>query len=80
VNEFELQVWGGTLTEKDHEVVRRAMQTVGAAELAHRPVGELSDGELCADIFDSARRFAPSPGVIRGGSDQHPISAIDSSP
>jgi ABC-type cobalamin/Fe3+-siderophores transport system ATPase subunit len=51
VNEFEPQVWAGMLTEKDHEVVRRAMQTVGAAELAHRPVGELSDGELCADIL-----------------------------
>jgi ABC-type cobalamin/Fe3+-siderophores transport system ATPase subunit len=80
VNGFEPQVWVGTLTEKDHEVVRCAMQTVGAAELAHRPVGELSDGELCADIFDSARRFALSPGVIRGRSDQQPISAIDSCP
>jgi ABC-type cobalamin/Fe3+-siderophores transport system ATPase subunit len=63
----------------NHEVVRWAMQTVGAAELAHRPVGELSDGELCNYIFDSAHRFAPSPGVIRG-SDQHPILAIDSCP
>jgi ABC-type cobalamin/Fe3+-siderophores transport system ATPase subunit len=60
VNGFEPQVWAGMLTEKDHEVIRWAVQTVGAAELAHRLVGELSDGELCADIFDSARRFAPS--------------------
>ena len=69
MNGFEPQVWAGMLTEKDHEVIRWAVQTVGAAELAHRPVGELSDGELCADIFDSARRFAPSPGGIRDRSD-----------
>jgi iron complex transport system ATP-binding protein len=33
------------LTEKDHEVIRWTMQTVGAAELGRRSVDELSDGE-----------------------------------
>jgi iron complex transport system ATP-binding protein len=37
--------WRGVLTRRDHEIVRRALEAVGALELAGRPVAELSDGE-----------------------------------
>jgi iron complex transport system ATP-binding protein len=37
--------WRGKLTSKDEEVVRWAINAVGATALAHRPVNELSDGE-----------------------------------
>ena len=37
--------WSGKLTEQDEAVVRRAIESVGAVALAHRPVSELSDGE-----------------------------------
>jgi iron complex transport system ATP-binding protein len=37
--------WTGQLTNKDHEVIRWAMNAVGAEEFAARNVVELSDGE-----------------------------------
>jgi iron complex transport system ATP-binding protein len=37
--------WRGTLTAADEAIVREAMTLAGAAELASRPIGELSDGE-----------------------------------
>lgn len=37
--------WSGTLTAKDHEAVRWALETVAAAEFSERNVAELSDGE-----------------------------------
>jgi iron complex transport system ATP-binding protein len=54
--------WAGTLKEKDHEVVRWAMQTVGAAELARRSVDELSDGERQKVMV--ARALAQEPQVM----------------
>jgi iron complex transport system ATP-binding protein len=54
--------WSGTLTDQDHDVVRRAMQTVGAEDLAHRPVGELSDGERQKVMV--ARALAQEPEVM----------------
>jgi iron complex transport system ATP-binding protein len=37
--------WRGRLTSRDHEIVRRSLDAVGALDLAARPVAELSDGE-----------------------------------
>ncbi len=37
--------WLGRLTEKDHEVIARALDAVKAHDLAERPVAELSDGQ-----------------------------------
>ncbi len=37
--------WRGQLTSKDEEIVRWAINAVGATTLARRPVNELSDGE-----------------------------------
>ncbi len=54
--------WAGTLTEQDHDVVRWAMQTVGAQDLVHRPVGELSDGERQKVMV--ARALAQEPEVM----------------
>lgn len=54
--------WAGTLTEQDHDVVRWATQTVGAEDLAHRPVGELSDGERQKVMV--ARALAQEPEVM----------------
>jgi iron complex transport system ATP-binding protein len=54
--------WAGNLTEQDHDVVRRAMQMVGAQDLAHRPVGELSDGERQKVMV--ARALAQEPEVM----------------
>jgi iron complex transport system ATP-binding protein len=54
--------WAGTLTEQDHDVVRWAIQTVGAQDLAHRPVGELSDGERQKVMV--ARSLAQEPEVM----------------
>jgi iron complex transport system ATP-binding protein len=54
--------WAGTLTEQDHDVVRWAMQTVGAQDLAHRPVGELSDGERQKVMV--ARALAQEPEIM----------------
>jgi iron complex transport system ATP-binding protein len=37
--------WSGRMTQRDLDVVRWAMDAVGASALAHRNLGELSDGE-----------------------------------
>lgn len=37
--------WGGKLSIEDHAVIMRVLDEVGAQMLAHRVVGELSDGE-----------------------------------
>jgi iron complex transport system ATP-binding protein len=50
------------LTDQDHDVVRRAMRTVGAEDLARRPVGELSDGERQKVMV--ARALAQEPEVM----------------
>ncbi len=37
--------WRGSLTARDHAVIRESLAAVGAEGLAHRPLSELSDGE-----------------------------------
>ena len=54
--------WAGTLTEHDHQVVKDSIETAGAAELAHRPVGELSDGEKQKVMV--ARALAQEPRLM----------------
>lgn len=54
--------WMGTLTAGDELVVRRAIAAVGAVELAHRQVHELSDGERQRVMI--ARALAQEPAVI----------------
>jgi iron complex transport system ATP-binding protein len=50
------------LTDQDHDMVRWAIQTVGAQDLAHRPVGELSDGERQKVMV--ARALAQEPEIM----------------
>lgn len=54
--------WSGRLTKADAEIVRWAMETVGAAQLAGRRVGELSDGERQKVMI--ARALAQEPAVM----------------
>lgn len=54
--------WRGRLREQDEEVVRHALTTVGAAHLAARPVGHLSDGERQKVMI--ARALAQEPTVL----------------
>lgn len=54
--------WRGKLKDHDHEVVLNAMQMAGAAELAHRFVSELSDGERQRVML--ARALAQQPRVL----------------
>ncbi len=54
--------WGGQLSTTDHAVVRRAIAAVGAAAVAHRDVGELSDGER--QRINIARALAQEPAVL----------------
>ena len=54
--------WAGRLTPKDHEVVRRSIEAVGAEDLAHRPINELSDGERQKVMV--ARALAQEPSVM----------------
>ncbi len=54
--------WAGTLTEHDHQVVKDSIKTAGAAELAHRPVTELSDGEKQKVMV--ARALAQEPRLM----------------
>jgi iron complex transport system ATP-binding protein len=54
--------WTGKLTERDHNVVRRALAQVGAEDLAHRYVGDLSDGERQRVML--ARALAQEPRMI----------------
>jgi iron complex transport system ATP-binding protein len=52
----------GALNEKDHEIVRGALETVGAAELADRDFSSLSDGEKQKVMI--ARALAQQPEII----------------
>jgi len=54
--------WDGRLLPGDHEVVRRALAAVGAAELAARDVATLSDGER--QRVTIARALAQEPSVM----------------
>ncbi|NPV06790.1 MAG: ABC transporter ATP-binding protein [Anaerolineae bacterium] len=54
--------WSGRLTARDEEVVRWAIEKVGAAPLAHRSVGELSDGERQKVMI--ARALAQEPRLL----------------
>jgi len=54
--------WTGRLTERDEAVVRWALEAVGAAPLAARPVDELSDGERQKVLI--ARALAQEPLVM----------------
>ena len=54
--------WDGRLSPADEEVVRWAMEAVGARELAARSVGELSDGER--QKVTIARALAQEPAVL----------------
>jgi iron complex transport system ATP-binding protein len=54
--------WNGRLSTYDHEVVRWAITSVGAAHLAPRDIGELSDGERQRVMI--ARALAQQPKVM----------------
>jgi cobalamin transport system ATP-binding protein len=54
--------WSGRLTDLDHERVAWALSTVGAEDLAPRPVSELSDGERQKVML--ARALAQEPRVM----------------
>jgi iron complex transport system ATP-binding protein len=54
--------WWGNLTPQDAEIVRWAIQAVGAVPLADRPVQELSDGERQKIMI--ARALAQEPQLI----------------
>ena len=54
--------WDGRLSPHDEEVVRWAMEAVGARELAARSAGELSDGER--QKVTIARALAQEPAVL----------------
>ncbi|WP_158886936.1 ABC transporter ATP-binding protein [Amycolatopsis anabasis] len=54
--------WAGRLTESDDQVVTEALRRTGSAELAHRPLDELSDGERQRLMV--ARALAQQPSVI----------------
>ena len=54
--------WDGRLSHEDEEVVRWAIDAVGARDLAGRSVGELSDGERQKVMI--ARALAQEPAVL----------------
>ena len=54
--------WSGRLAARDHERVEWALATAGAAELATRPVAELSDGERQKVML--ARALAQEPDIM----------------
>jgi iron complex transport system ATP-binding protein len=54
--------WSGKLTDRDHEVVWDCIRRVGAEELAHRHVGDLSDGERQRVMM--ARALAQEPRMM----------------
>lgn len=54
--------WVGRLREEDRQVVERSLEAVGAVDLAHRPVSELSDGERQKVLI--ARALAQEPAVM----------------
>jgi len=54
--------WLGRINARDDSVIRWAIEAVGAAPLAHRYVGELSDGERQKVLI--ARALAQEPDVM----------------
>jgi iron complex transport system ATP-binding protein len=54
--------WTGKLTAHDLQAIHRAMDAAGIAELSHRPVCELSDGERQKVMI--ARALAQEPQVM----------------
>lgn len=54
--------WHGRLSADDERMVRHALETVGATELAARPVSELSDGERQKIMI--ARALAQAPRLM----------------
>lgn len=54
--------WSGRLTPQDEEIVRWAIRSVGATDLAPRPVQELSDGERQKVMI--ARALAQEPLLV----------------
>jgi iron complex transport system ATP-binding protein len=54
--------WSGRLDATDHEAVSRALQDAGAADLALRPLSELSDGERQRVMV--ARALAQEPRAL----------------
>lgn len=54
--------WSGTLTDDDHVIIQSAIRMVGADELAHRNVSELSDGERQKIML--ARALAQEPRMM----------------
>ncbi|MXV94772.1 MAG: ABC transporter ATP-binding protein [Gemmatimonadetes bacterium] len=54
--------WSGRLTDRDHEVIRECLERVGAQDLAHRYVSDLSDGERQRVMM--ARALAQEPRLM----------------
>lgn len=54
--------WSGALTERDHAAVRTAIERVGATDLSHRYVADLSDGERQRVMM--ARALAQEPRLM----------------
>ncbi|PXA90862.1 ABC transporter ATP-binding protein [Nostoc sp. 3335mG] len=54
--------WSGSLTDRDRAVVQGAIDAVGAGSLAHRDIGELSDGERQRIMI--ARALAQEPALL----------------
>ncbi len=54
--------WTGKLSDRDEEIVRLAIDKVGARSLAHRSVDELSDGERQKIMI--ARALAQEPRLV----------------
>jgi iron complex transport system ATP-binding protein len=54
--------WSGALTDRDHAIVAEAIRAVSAEALAHRYVGELSDGERQKIML--ARALAQEPKLM----------------
>ncbi|GAB5520878.1 MAG: ABC transporter ATP-binding protein [Rhodothermales bacterium] len=54
--------WSGSLTGADHAIIQNAIRMVGAEELAHRNVSDLSDGERQKIML--ARALAQEPRMM----------------
>ena len=54
--------WSGALSENDERIVRESVALVGAQDVAHRPVAELSDGERQKILI--ARALAQDPTLM----------------